>query len=183
MHRHAYTGRKLSRTAGSRRALLRGLLDSLILYERIETTLPKAKELAPYFERQVTRAKRQTLAAYRTILSETINPVAAQKLNYDLVNGFSSRQGGYTRIIKISNRLGDGAPMAVIELVLDENYVSEQKKSTQKVVKPANEPAKTKPAKKSILKSSKKEEVVKTKITGVKSSGTNKSNTTRRMAK
>ncbi len=184
MHRHAYAGRKLSRTTDARRALLRGMLDSLILYERIETTLAKAKELAPYFERQVTKAKKQTLASYRDILSETINPVAAQKLNYDLVKGFASRKGGYTRIIKIGNRVGDGAPMAVIELVLDENYASEQKKSEQdKETKQAKAPATAKPAKKSILKPAKQEEVVKTKITGSTSSSATKPKFTRRTAK
>lgn len=186
MHRHAYAGRKLSRTTDARRALLRGMLDSLILYERIETTLAKAKELAPYFERQVTKAKKQTLASYRDILSETINPVAAQKLNYDLVKGFASREGGYTRIIKIGNRVGDGAPMAVIELVLDDKYTSEQKKSEQaKSIATTKTEAegKAKPAKKSILKSSKQEEVVKTKITGSTSTSATKPKFTRRTAK
>lgn len=180
MHRHAYAGRKLSRAAGPRRALLRGLLDSLILYERIETTQAKAKELAPYFERQVTLAKKQTLAAYRMILAETINPVAAQKLNFDLVNGFSSRQGGYTRIIKTGNRLGDGAAMAVIELVLDENYTSEQAKSKDSK-KPEKSTKSTNESK--VSKSAKKEETVKTKITGVKNPTAQKPKSARRMAK
>lgn len=163
MHRHAYASRKLSRAAGPRRALLRGLLDSLILYERIETTESKAKELAPYFERQVTRAKAQTLASYRAIMAETINPVAAQKLNYDLVKGFKSRNGGYTRIIKTGARLGDGAPMAIIELVLDDKYVAAEDKKVEEtkkttVARPkAKKPAKAKPTEK-----------VTTKITGVK---------------
>lgn len=165
MHRHAYSGTKLSRAAAPRRALLRGLLDSLILYERIETTQSKAKALAPYFEKQVTRAKQQTLASYRLILAETINPVAAQKLNYDLVKGFSSRSGGYTRIIKTGNRLGDGAPMAVIELVLDKDYKSsDQKEDTVK----KDGAEKKKPAAKKASKNSKKSEVVTTKITGSK---------------
>jgi len=157
MHRHAYTGTKFSRAIGPRRALLRGLLDSLILYERIETTESKAKALAPYFERQVTRAKAQTLADYRAILAETINPVAAAKLNYDLVKGFQSREGGYTRIIKTGKRLGDGASMAVIELVLDKDYSSTQDQITESK-KPTE-------AKKSTKKT--KESEVKTKITGV----------------
>ena len=165
MHRHAYAGRKLSRAAGPRRALLRGLLDSIILYERIETTDSKAKELAPYFERQVTRAKLQTLSGYRAIMAETINPVAAQKLNYDLVNGFKSRNGGYTRIIKTGTRLGDGAPMAVIELILDDDYQAlERKGDTKKPTKVAPKKAKTT---KKAAKSASTEKVT-TKITGVK---------------
>jgi len=157
MHRHANSSRKLSRQAGPRRALLRGLLDSLILYEKLETTEAKAKELAPYFEKQVTRAKKQTLSAYRAIMAETINPVAAQKLNFDLVNGFKSRNGGYTRIIKTGTRLGDGAPMAVVEIVLDDDYTAKADataKDTKKV------PAKVTKAK--------SKDVVTTKISGTK---------------
>lgn len=165
MHRHAYSGTKLSRAAAPRRALLRGLLDSLILYERIDTTHSKAKALAPYFERQVTRAKQQTLASYRAILSETINPIAAQKLNFDLVKGFSSRSGGYTRIIKTGNRLGDGAPMAVIELVLDENYKSADK---PKEPNKKSNTVKNKASDKKLTKKNKKSEAVTTKITGSK---------------
>ncbi len=161
MHRHAYSTKKLSRTSGPRRAVLRGLLDSLILYERIETTETKAKVLAPFFEKQVTYAKKQNLASYRQIMSNTINPVAAQKLNYDLVNGFKSRNGGYTRIIKTGTRLGDGAPMAIIELVLDEEYLKNQSTNTAKA-----EPKKANSTKSKSKKAPKNE--VKTKITGVK---------------
>lgn len=144
MHFHGtkLAGKKLSRKAGPRRALLRGLLDSLILYERIETTEAKAKALAPYFEAQVTRAKKQSLHAYRQILAETINPVAAQKLYYDLVNGFKTRQGGYTRIIKTGKRLGDGASMAVVEIVLDENYKPAKQEEDTSKPKPAAKPVK-----------------------------------------
>jgi len=166
MHFHGtkVNHKKLSRTAGPRRALLRGLLDSLILYERIETTETKAKALAPYFEAQVTRAKKQTLAAYRQILAETINPVAAQKLYYDLVNGFSSRQGGYTRIIKTAPRLGDGAKMAVIELVLDEGYTPKEQPKAE-AEKPAKATASTTTTKKAPKRASKSKEAVTTKIT------------------
>jgi large subunit ribosomal protein L17 len=140
MHYHGtkLNHKKLGRTAGPRRALLRGLLDSLILYERIETTETKAKTLAPYFEAQVTRAKKQTLASYRQILAETINPVAGQKLYYDLVNGFKTRQGGYTRIIKTGPRLGDGASMAIIELVLDSDYKPSEKTEVSKPINATN---------------------------------------------
>lgn len=155
MHRHAYKSKKLSRTSGPRRAVLRGLLDSLILYEKIETTEVKAKELAPYFEKQVSYAKKQNLASYRKILSNTINPVAAAKLNYDLVKGFQSRSGGYTRIVKTGNRLGDGAAMAIIELVLDNQYLKQQ--DEVKNIKPTTK-----------TKSKPKDTAVKTKISGVK---------------
>jgi large subunit ribosomal protein L17 len=157
MHRHSYIGKKFSRTAGPRRAMMRGLVDSLILYERIETTEIKAKELSRIFDKLVTKAKKQDLHNYRQILSYTINPVAAEKLNNDLVKGFQDRDSGYTRVIKIGKRLGDGAEMAVIELILDEGYsasetkTSEVKKETKKPVAKKAE-AKTKSAKKEIKK-------------------------------
>ena len=157
MHRHSYIGKKFSRTAGPRRAMMRGLVDSLILYERIETTEIKAKELSRIFDKLVTKAKKQDLHNYRQILSYTINPVAAEKLNNDLVKGFQGRDSGYTRVIKIGKRLGDGAEMDVIELILDEGYsasetkTSEVKKETKKPVAKKAE-TKTKSAKKEIKK-------------------------------
>ncbi len=122
MHRHAYKSRKLSKAAGPRRALLRGLVDSLILYERIETTEAKAREIAPLTEKLITKAKKQDLHNYRQILSSVSSPIAGQKLYYELAAGFEGREGGYTRIIKTGNRRGDNAPMAVVELVLPENF-------------------------------------------------------------
>ena len=158
MHRHSYIGKKFSRTAGPRRAMMRGLVDSLILYERIETTEIKAKELARIFDKLVTKAKKQDLHNYRQILSYTINPVAAEKLNYELVNGFQGRDSGYTRVVKIGKRLGDGAEMAVIELILDDGYsASEAKKAETKkeIKKEAKKPATKKAETK--VKSAKKE--------------------------
>ena len=145
MHRHSYIGKKFSRTAGPRRAMMRGLVDSLILYERIETTEIKAKELARVFDKLVTKAKKQDLHNYRQILSYTINPVAAEKLNNDLVNGFKGRDSGYTRVVKTGKRLGDGAEMAVIELILDEGYVAggnvKKAEPKKEVKKDAKKPA------------------------------------------
>ncbi|GDX63026.1 hypothetical protein LBMAG34_5600 [Candidatus Saccharibacteria bacterium] len=157
MHRHSYIGKKFSRTAGPRRAMMRGLVDSLILYERIETTEIKAKELSRIFDKLVTKAKKQDLHNYRQILSYTINPVAAEKLNNDLVKGFQGRDSGYTRVIKIGKRLGDGAEMAVIELILDEGYSASETKTSevkQETKKPVAKKAgtKTKSAKKEIKK-------------------------------
>ncbi len=129
MHRHAYNQRKLSLAAGPRRALVRGLIDSLILYERIETTEARAKTIAPAFERLVTKAKKGDLHSYRQIMSETLSPVAAQKLRYELADKFQGRQGGYTRLIKTGARRGDNAPMVVVELVLDEQKKAEEAKT------------------------------------------------------
>ena len=144
MHRHAYNQRKLSLAAGPRRALVRGLIDSLILYERVETTEAKAKTIAPQFDRLVTKAKKGDLHNYRQIMSVTLSPIAAQKLHYELADSFKCREGGYTRIIKTGVRRGDGAPMAVIELVLDDKPAV--KKVAAKTDEVEAKPAKTKEA-------------------------------------
>ena len=120
MHRHGYQGRKLQLAAGPRRALVRGQLTSLVLHEAITTTEAKAKEVAPRFERLVTYAKRGSLAGGRALRRELLTELAAQKLLQELAPAFASRQGGYTRIIKLGNRRGDNAPMARLSLVLDD---------------------------------------------------------------
>jgi large subunit ribosomal protein L17 len=155
MHAHGIKQHKLSRTAGPRRALVRGLLDSLILYERIETTEARARALKPHFDKLVTKAKAQTLHSYRQILTEVINPVAGQKLYFDLVNGFTERNSGYTRIIKTGARRGDAAPMVVVELLLDDDYVKKAadtknaaEEKAAKAAKPVDKKAEKKAAKK-----------------------------------
>jgi large subunit ribosomal protein L17 len=139
MHRHDYTGRKLQRAAGPRRALVRGQLTSLTLHEAITTTLPKAREVAPSFERLVTYAKKGTLAGARSLRRELLTENATQKMLQELLPAFEGRQGGYTRIIKLENRLGDNAPMARLELVLND---------VKPIAKPvaAKKPAAAKPA-------------------------------------
>ncbi len=119
MHRHGYTGRKLQRAAGPRRALVRGQLTSLVLHEAITTTEAKAKEVAPQFEQLVTTAKKGTLASARTLRRELLTENATQKMLQELVPAFKERNGGYTRIIKLENRRGDNAPMARLGLVLN----------------------------------------------------------------
>ena len=148
MHRHSNIGKKFSRAAAPRRALMRGLVDSLILYERIETTEIKAKELARTFDKLVTKAKKQDLHNYRQVLSFTINPIAAEKLNTDLVHGFQARNSGYTRVVKTGKRLGDGAEMAVIELILDADYKpgSKQAEAKKTVAKKTTKKTSAKPA-------------------------------------
>jgi large subunit ribosomal protein L17 len=133
---------------------MRGLLDALILYERVETTEIKAKELARNFDKLVTKAKKQDLHNYRQILSATINPVAAEKLYTELVKGFQWRNSGYCKLIKTGRRLGDGANMVVVELALDDGYLAEPKKQdkpkleAKKATKPAAKSAA--PAKKAV---------------------------------
>jgi large subunit ribosomal protein L17 len=120
MHRHGYTGRKLQLDAAPRRALIRGQVTSLVLHEAITTTEAKAKEVAPYFERLVTYAKKGTLAGGRALRRELLTENATQKMLQELAPAFEGRQGGYTRIIKLENRRGDNAPMARLALVLNE---------------------------------------------------------------
>lgn len=149
MHRHAYKGKKLSLKAGPRRALTRGLIDSLILYERIETTQTRAKAIVPDFERLVTKAKKGDLHNARQVMSAVISPVAGEKLLKELALGFVGRNGGYTRVIKTGNRRGDNAPMAVVELVLPDNFDPNAPQAVaQKVAtKPATTTTKAQPTK------------------------------------
>ena len=122
MHRHGYQGRKFHRQTDQRQALIKGLADSLVKYETIETTLEKAKEVVPYIEKLITKAKKGDLHNARAVMSEVISPVAGEKLLKELAKGFADRNVGYTRIIKTGIRRGDNAPMAVVELVLPDNF-------------------------------------------------------------
>ncbi len=115
--RHRKTGRKLSRTNTHRKALLRNLVASLILHERITTTTAKAKELRPYAERLITLAKRGDLHARRQAGRRIADRSILGKLFDDLGPRYSERPGGYTRILKLGTRKGDQADMALIELV------------------------------------------------------------------
>jgi len=140
MHAHYHTKSTLSRKAGPRRALVKGLVDSLILYEHITTTQTRAKAIVPYFDNLVTQAKKGTLASTRTIIARTANPVAVQKLTTELVEAFRDRQGGYTRTIKIGNRRGDNAPMVMIELILPDDFDSKAVKSEAETPKSTKKP-------------------------------------------
>ncbi len=113
--RHRVAGRKLGRTMEHRRAMLRNMVTSLILEERIETTLPKAKELRRVADRMITLGKRGTLHARRQALSYVRTNDAVKKLFAELAGRFSERNGGYTRILKLGQRRGDAAPIAIIE--------------------------------------------------------------------
>lgn len=113
--RHRVSGRKFGRTMEHRKAMFRNLVTSLIVEERIETTLPRAKELRRVADRMVTLGKRGTLHARRQALSYVQSNAAVRKLFSDLAGRFAERSGGYTRILKLGHRNGDGAPMAMIE--------------------------------------------------------------------
>lgn len=115
--RHRNYGRKLGRNTGHRRALLRNLVTSLILEERIETTLPKAKEARSAVEHMITLGKRGDLHAHRLAAAYALNAQAVKKLFEDIAKRYESRNGGYTRIVKTGWRAGDGADTAILELV------------------------------------------------------------------
>lgn len=115
--RHRNQGRKLSRNTEHRRALLRNLVTSLILEERIETTVPKAKEARRLTEQMITLGKRGDLHARRLAASYCMTAAAVKKLFDDVAKRYASRAGGYTRIVRSGWRKGDGADTAIIELV------------------------------------------------------------------
>ncbi len=115
--RHRKAGVKLKRDIGARRALLRSLVTSTILEERITTTIPKAKAAKPLVEKMITLAKRDTLHSRRQAAAFLLTPEAVQKLFEKIGPRFNQREGGYTRIVKLGWRKGDGAETAKLELV------------------------------------------------------------------
>lgn len=115
--RHRNEGRKLSRNTSHRRALLRNLVTSLLEHGRLMTTLPKAKEVRPLAERMITLGKRDNLQARRMVHSYLLKDATAKKVFDTIAPKFADRRGGYSRIIKLGNRKGDGADLAIIELL------------------------------------------------------------------
>lgn len=119
MHRHGYQGRKFHREAGSRTALVKGLADSLVKYESIETTLPKAKEVVPYLEKLITKAKKGDLHNRRQIIAKLQTVESAHKLVDELAPKMTSRTSGHLRITKTNLRRGDNARLAKVSFVDD----------------------------------------------------------------
>ena len=117
MSRHANTGRKLSRNTSHRKALLQNLIRAVILEESIRTTTPKAKEARRVVERVITKARENTLSARRQVHKTVRDQAALHKLFETIGPRFKTRPGGYTRLIHVQNRVGDNAPMAILELV------------------------------------------------------------------
>jgi large subunit ribosomal protein L17 len=115
--RHNRSGYKLKRDAGSRKALLKGLVTSVIEHERVVTTVPKAKAIKPLVDKMITLAKRDTLHTRRQAAAFLETPAAVQKLFDKLGARFGQRSGGYTRVVRLGWRKGDGAEQAIIELV------------------------------------------------------------------
>lgn|SRR5574344_793994 len=144
MHRHGYKGRKLGRERDQRRALLRGLCKSLFEHGRIETTLPKAKELRRYAERLITRAKKSDLASRRLVISRLGGDLFIANLLVDQIAPQIKRTSGFLRIERTGLREGDRAQMAVIEFVDEINYETEEAKESKPAEKPAKDEKETK---------------------------------------
>ena len=115
--RHRKAGRKLGRSSGHRKALYRNLITELFRHERIKTTEAKAKAIRPLAEKLITLGKRGDLHARRLAAARLNDPLVVKKLFEELAPRYEDRPGGYTRILKLGRRQGDGAEMAIIELV------------------------------------------------------------------
>ena len=131
--RHKFGHKKLNRTTEHRKALIKNMLNSLIKYEQITTTLPKAKVLRPEAEKLITIGKKDTLANTKRLVTKLQNIQTVNKIRKTLSKRYETRNGGYTRIIKAGFRYGDNAPMAIIEFV-DRDI--DAKKVDRKKIKP-----------------------------------------------
>ena len=115
--RHGFANKRLNRTSEHRKALLKNMLNSLIKYEQIKTTLPKAKFLKPQADKIITLGKKDNLNSTKMLVSQLQDIKSATKVKKTLSKRYEKRNGGYTRIIKAGFRYGDNAPMAIIEFV------------------------------------------------------------------
>ena len=140
--RHGFANKKLNRTSEHRKALLKNMLNSLIKYEQIKTTLPKAKFLKPQADKIITLGKKETLQTTKKLVSKLQDIKAADKVKKTLSKRYQKRNGGYTRIIKAGFRYGDNAPMAIIEFVdrdVEAKKVDKKKKDITKNTPKAEE--------------------------------------------
>jgi large subunit ribosomal protein L17 len=147
--RHRIAHRKLNRTSEHRKALFKNMLNSLIKYEQITTTLPKAKELKPQIDKVITLGKKNNLHSKKNLFSKLQDKSSVDKLIKTLSQRYEKRNGGYSRVIKAGFRYGDDAPMAIIELI-DRNIQAKKVDIKKKVEdKPAetSAPAKDKKTK------------------------------------
>ena len=133
--RHKFGYKKLNRTSEHRKALIKNMLNSLIKYEQITTTLPKAKVLKPQADKIITLGKKESLQNTKILISKLQDSKSASKVIKTLSKRYEKRKGGYTRIIKAGFRYGDNAPMAVIEFVdrnVEAKRVDRKKKDISK---------------------------------------------------
>jgi len=133
--RHGMANKKLNRTSEHRKALLKNMLNSLVKYEQIKTTLPKAKFLKPQADKLITLGKKNNLQTSKLLISQLQDSKSANKVKKTLSKRYEKRKGGYTRIIKAGFRYGDNAPMAIIEFVdrdVEAKKVDKKKKDPTK---------------------------------------------------
>ena len=130
--RHGLGYRKLNKTSEHRKALFKNMLNSLIKYEQIITTLPKAKELKPQIDKVITIGKKNLLSGKKKLFSKLQNSSSVKKVFEELSKRYSKRNGGYSRVLKAGFRTGDDAPMAVIELI-DRNIEAKKVDKPKKV--------------------------------------------------
>ena len=136
--RHGFANKKLNRTSSHRKALLKNMLNSLIKYEQITTTLSKAKFLKPQADKIITLGKKEQLHSTKILMSKLQDIKLTNKVTKTLSKRYEKRKGGYTRIVKAGFRYGDNAPMAVIEFVdrdVEAKKVDRKKKETSKEIK------------------------------------------------
>lgn len=149
MHRHGYKGRKFGRERDQRAALIKGLASSFIEHGRIETTLPKAKEIVPVIEKLITKAKNKDLASRRAIIASVSTLDIANKLVDGIAPQLIKRDSGHVRIVRTRLRVGDNTQMAVVEFV-------DEIKEIDKPAKPAvKKPVAAKPKAKAVKKEGK----------------------------
>lgn len=144
MHRHGYQGRKFHRERDQRRALMKGLADSLVKYESIETTLPKAKEIVPYIEKLITKAKKGDLHNRRQVIASLQTIESAHKLVDEIAPKLKGRTSGHVRIERTRVRRGDNTQLARV------SFVDDLKEAP--VAKPSEKKAEAKPVKKPVAK-------------------------------
>tara|TARA_Y100001935_G_C16993248_1_gene354516 strand:+ start:99 stop:542 length:444 start_codon:yes stop_codon:yes gene_type:complete len=143
--RHGLGNKKLNRTSEHRKALIKNMLNNLVKYEQITTTLPKAKVIRPEAEKLITIGKKDTLANTKRLVSKLQNIQTVNKIKKTLSKRYEARKGGYTRIIKAGFRYGDNAPMAIIEFVdrdVQAKRIDRKKTKSEDKTKEQVEPAK-----------------------------------------
>lgn len=132
MHRHGYVGRKFGRENDQRRALLKGLLTSLVMNGRVETTLPKAKEIVRHIEKLITKAKKGGLNNRRLVIAALSTEVAANKLFDEIAPQLTGRTSGHVRVERTQLRVGDGTQMATISFVDEIKPIAKAEKIEEK---------------------------------------------------
>lgn len=139
--RHAIAQRKLGRSPGHRKALLRNMMNALVRSERIETTIAKAKEVRRLADRLITLGKKDTTPARRRVFSMLSDKKNTDKIFATLASRFAGREGGYTRIMRTGYRVGDGAEMGILEYLPAEEKTAKRKKGKKRAVKEKEKPA------------------------------------------